>query len=549
MASAQLVCSLDFCKKKFFSMKTAIKHVKQHMRNHVTVTCPYSNCLRRYTKVSLFSAHLSRCHNTASCMPSDPSETGMPINLNEAPVDVSVSSNVEHTVHLDEARAAQSRSMEKELVLFYNFLQNKCLVPSNTVSDYVEHVKSLLLNLSVHMSEQFLVVLKRFNIEESVIANVMQDLQSNASILSSHFDGTLRSQHTRQVFFRRNFNFVAPIAFNLQSAEDPTETFTYQYVPILQSLKALFKNETVQQQFLNQITSQPDFYKDFKDGLLLKNNPLFNSQAKTIQILLYQDVFEVTNPLGSGKGKHKVLGVYYSLANFHPQNRSKIDPFQLVLLCNECHLRNTNQSVFEPLISDLKILENEGVDLGFTEHIRGGILCIMGDNLGSHWVGGFCTNFNGAYFCRYCNVTREGFLIDCCKLGVVRSKETYQSCMESKATNKINLDHGQGIKENSIFNQLSYYHVCAPGLPPCYAHDVFEGIIQHDMLLYVQYFVQYRWFSLSYLNYQIDHYVYSRQDMSSKPCTISKTAKRLPGKASQLRCFLKLSHYLYFPRL
>ncbi len=41
-----------------------------------------------------------------------------------------------------------------------------------------------------------------------------------------------------------------------------------------------------------------------------------------------------------------------------------------------------------------------------------------------------------------------------------------------------------GIKFDSIFNELTYFHVCEPGLPPCLGHDLFEGIVSTDLALY-----------------------------------------------------------------
>ena len=49
-------------------------------------------------------------------------------------------------------------------------------------------------------------------------------------------------------------------------------------------------------------------------------------------------------------------------------------------------------------------------------------------------------------------------------------------------------------------NELTYFHVCAPGLPPCLAHDLLEGLVQYDMMLYLNYFMSKNWFTLDFLN-------------------------------------------------
>ena len=74
---------------------------------------------------------------------------------------------------------------------------------------------------------------------------------------------------------------------------------------------------------------------DIHDGLVMKNHVLFKSKTAMINIILYQDSFELVNPLGSAKGKHKTLSVYLSLGNLYPHNRSTVDQMQLVMLCLE----------------------------------------------------------------------------------------------------------------------------------------------------------------------------------------------------------------------
>lgn len=68
------------------------------------------------------------------------------------------------------------------------------------------------------------------------------------------------------------------------------------------------------------------------------------------------------NPLGSAKKKHKILAVYLTLGNIYPQNRSKIDQMQLVLMVKEVDFKYFGQeAVFHVLVEDLKKLEETGV--------------------------------------------------------------------------------------------------------------------------------------------------------------------------------------------
>ena len=82
---------------------------------------------------------------------------------------------------------------------------------------------------------------------------------------------------------------------------------------------------------------------DVTDGKVVKENKLFSKSLHNIKVLLYQDEFEVVNPLGSAIKKHKILGVYFTLANILPFNRSTIDHMQLVILCRNKDFKEFGQ--------------------------------------------------------------------------------------------------------------------------------------------------------------------------------------------------------------
>lgn len=141
-----------------------------------------------------------------------------------------------------------------------------------------------------------------------------------------------------------------------------------------------------------------------------KSNNLFKDNPDAIRIILYQDVFEICNPLGSSNRKHKILGVYMILGNFRPHLRSVVDNALLVLLCKEADLKHFGQDkLFHELIKDLKELETNEIQIG-NKIVKGTLFCITGDNLGSHGIGGFTENFSTVdHFCRYCTITLSEF--------------------------------------------------------------------------------------------------------------------------------------------
>lgn len=66
------------------------------------------------------------------------------------------------------------------------------------------------------------------------------------------------------------------------------------------------------------------------------------------------------------------------------------------------------ETILQPLIDDIKILESDGIDLPFSsEKVYGTICQITGDNLGMHGIMGFTESFSGRHFCRLCLIEKE----------------------------------------------------------------------------------------------------------------------------------------------
>ena len=102
---------------------------------------------------------------------------------------------------------------------------------------------------------------------------------------------------------------------------------TFQYIPLLENLQAFLNNLEVLKEVILYIVDaiwiriffqvskshhqDVGLFGDFCDGSLYKSHPLFSSStgsggALCLQFVLYYDDVEVTNPLGSRRGKHKL---------------------------------------------------------------------------------------------------------------------------------------------------------------------------------------------------------------------------------------------------
>lgn len=134
--------------------------------------------------------------------------------------------------------------------------------------------------------------------------------------------------------------------------------------------------------------------------------------------------------------------------------------------------------------------------------MKGSLVFITGDNLGSHSLGGMTENFSRTqYFCRYCFISRDLFNADqgFFKTYPTRTIQSYKRAINrlnranfnnfkkkpGKIRNKTKAPMIKGIKFNFVFNKLNFCHVCLPGLPPCLGHDIFEGVLAYDVQLFI----------------------------------------------------------------
>ena len=121
---------------------------------------------------------------------------------------------------------------------------------------------------------------------------------------------------------KQQFTYVEPEEYILGSGP-LNKPESMQYIPILRTLNALLKHEDVLGQVLENHRSQDGMIRDFCDGDVFKNSPLFQRHENALQIELYDDEFTCTNPLRRRAKKHKLFAVLLSAWESSPQIQIK----------------------------------------------------------------------------------------------------------------------------------------------------------------------------------------------------------------------------------
>lgn len=432
-----------------------------------------------------------------------------------------------------------SQSYLRNMCLFYLKLQGQLLIPASTIQTIVEEMQNVHeLGQAYTLTKVSSLLKNDMSLSDEAITKIC-DCIKDSDLFSACHQGQLRTTYSRNQTFTKILKYTEPKKVALGMDENMKQKYAY-YIPVAETLKSFLQShlwrDAQSEQFGN---PDAEVFTDIYDGQNIKCHQFFNENPESLKLILYQDSFEIVNPLGSAKKTHKVLAVYLSVANLPIHLRSNTDNMFLVLLCLENDLKHFGiDKVFSELLADLKSLETGGINVD-GETVKGGLYCIAGDNLGSHFIGGFTENFSrSVYFCRYCEVTRGAFEADPNALGPPRTTETYDTAV---ADLQADIQGSRGIKVNSIFNTLESFHVSQPGLPPCLGHDVFEGVLSYDLALYLKNFIKKKkWFTYSLLNRHIKQFKYKGSEALTKPCAVNPDGAKLSGQAVQNWNLLRL---------
>lgn len=506
-----------------------------------------------FNKFNSFRVHIRSRHQDKMDLPKQSSKK---CRRSEDIRDVQQNSHQNITVdtaaadcHAPENMDQTSKNMysgENEIVHQFNLFIVKLLVKHMVSEIVIDEVINAFNNFHTVSNDRLLEQTiriatdknKDFKGEEDIIRLFKND-PFNYAFNATY--GCLRSKHKRMEYIKRNMKFVECNEIALSSLEDAV----YHYIPLEKSLRNLMSDKTLKSQFISGDgeTNKKGVFSDFHDGSVYKTT----TNEKMLQLILYQDSFEVVNPLGSAKSTHKLLGVYYTLANLKPHNRSNVDSYQLLMLIKDSVLKTyKSEIIFKPLIDELQELYNVGFDLGFANKTKGRLLVILGDNLGSHSIGGYAESFSVRNFCRYCTISQE---------------EVQAGAIVSNARNPTNYDEDakkateaqcivNGVKFKSPFNSLSYFHVATPALPPCIAHDVYEGVLSYDVVAFLKYFcIKKKWITQERMNNLIFNFKYKSYDALDKPVKINFKSEKLSGHAIENLVLLRNLNLIMAPHV
>lgn len=407
-------------------------------------------------------------------------------------------------------------------------------------SDYVRHLSIMFLKWKEVRRLPESTLNEIANDVITFVTTVLEDDKLNGEMSSSQRGAYkdqlcgLMTECGRYTYWKNHFALVEPRTVMLGESNGKRDTM--EYVPLCDVLKCILEHPHLSGDF-NSDVKIPDHMCSVFDGSAFKKHPFFAGDESKICLQLYTDEFEVCNPLGSKRGKHKLTAVYFSVLNLGVQYRSALSGINLVLLVKDKHVCTYGfTKVLAPLLDDLAILENDGI-VANGRLMKGSVFILTGDNLSSHRIGGFKASFNQGRICRFCLALRHEVNYKHLETDfVMRTPEGHQHHLNML---KAGLPTASlyGVKDASPLLALQGFDP-SQHLPPDLMHDLHEGVIPFTLKHIISSLISQGCFSLGQLNKLINEWNYDPCDARNKPEAISKDflygKTTIKGSASQV---------------
>ncbi|KAK3925512.1 Zinc finger protein Eos [Frankliniella fusca] len=374
----------------------------------------------------------------------------------------------------------------------------------------------------------------------------------------------IRSLKQQLNYFSREMGLVLPVPhfigtrvdFRLHGTtgqyEPCTIPMTFEYVPIIETLKLVLSNPRLKYLIENEKPSDDGILRSYLDGTRAKSNNLIQEKELVLRIQLYLDDLEVVNPLGSRTSIHKLTAMYFNIQNLPPVEASQLATIFLLGLAYTEDIKPGEgyDTLLYPFLQDLEKLESpDGVRVTINGEIltlRATLCILAADTAAAHEVLGYLSP-SARHFCRRCMVSRPEFLLNCKARGELRTREQFDQHVE-QVKNQVITSTECGVKKSCPLHSALFFSAPIDS-PFDIFHDILEGSAHLVILVSLRYFIKVKdFFSLKTFNDRLTSFNYGVPENGNKP-SVNFTESRLEGthflqKGSQTWCLMRMITFL-----
>ncbi|XP_064458858.1 uncharacterized protein LOC135369124 [Ornithodoros turicata] len=520
------------CDRRTLTLRCLFRHLRAQHGHESPIpfnwVCGLGNCMRTFPRYATYRKHVTRAHG--SLLEEDgrrlsqelPARTAEEATSPDASREAAPSPDASRSEDLEHAQEGTEQVQEddvRQLALLLLRWRAGRRVPESTVDEITSDIIAYIQGLVEHRPVG--------DLEERLTSLVTHDLQP------------LKTRRGREQYWKNTLPFIEPRTVTLGRNEGG-KVDKFHYVPIRDVLKHVLDPSYLHEG--QQASNAPDgYFSSIFDGAAFSEHRYFRGDNSKICIQLYSDEFEVCDPLGSKRGKHKLMAVYFSVLNLPQKSRSSLSSTHLALLVKDKHVGVYGlEKILAPLIEDISLLEREGIELE-GEVFKGTVFVVTGDNLSQHRLGGFKCSFTHGRICRFCLALRHE--IDTKHLETDFALRTpgghqHHLSMLNAVVPTVSL---YGVKEQCSLTFSGFDPT--EHLPPDVMHNVHEGILPFAMKHILSSLISSGLFSLDDLNKEVVRFDYAPYDQKNKPEQLSRefvfSKGNMKGRASQVFCVFR----------
>lgn len=294
------------------ALNDVYQHLKMHMTANSNILCPFNNCEKSYRVWSSLTSHVSRYHSCENL--GALKSIWYPANQRKEIVcpEANFECSGQNCIYEDVADDSGTVYIKSYASLILK-LQEKYSLPESTVQSILDDFSTYFELTNNYTQIKVTSVLSENGVQPELVHEIETTLGNNVFQMARK---ELNSKCKQFNFFCNNFSVVKPVTYNLGRNNNGSDC-SFEYVPLLDTLRLLLRDKEVQEMVYENTSTRTQVMEDFKDGAYFINHPLNSSEQPWLQIILYFDEFEVVNPLGGHKKKHKIAAFYYTLGNIH----------------------------------------------------------------------------------------------------------------------------------------------------------------------------------------------------------------------------------------
>ncbi|KAH7954539.1 hypothetical protein HPB49_019568 [Dermacentor silvarum] len=246
------------------------------------------------------------------------------------------------------------QQVKKQLCLLFFRIAEVHKLPHSTTEEIFSDFKVTFMDMLRLLAEKI-----KYHVAAGPEENTEIDRLLSPEFFDDVFEGA-SSKYQREQFARNHLCYVKPEEHALRDGT------TFQYVPIISVLQNLMMSENFCNSLDHSISTQQEsaMLRNFCDGLMYKEKIsaiLQNGSQYTLFLVLYSDEIDIVNPLGSKRGIHKLLVVYFSVLNLHACYRSQLCTIHVAVIARyKIVVEHGIEAVLEPLLRDVSALQKTG---------------------------------------------------------------------------------------------------------------------------------------------------------------------------------------------